>query len=80
MTRLADEISCFSTCSTCPGRSITATALDTRREGLTTIVIADATLPVRREGGASANADMRSAGAEFVVTSIRHHHQSAVRP
>lgn len=47
---------------------VRATVLDARREGFDTIVIGDATCPVTREGGDSANEEMRRAGARFETT------------
>lgn len=47
---------------------VRATVLDACRLGLNVIVIADATLPVTRDGGDAAAAEMRDAGAEFVAT------------
>lgn len=47
---------------------VRATVLDARRQGLTVIVIADATLPVTPDGGAAALVEMQMAGAEFVAT------------
>jgi nicotinamidase/pyrazinamidase len=47
---------------------VRATVLDARREGLDTIVIADATRPVTVAGGEDANEEMRQAGARFETT------------
>jgi nicotinamidase/pyrazinamidase len=47
---------------------VCATVLDARREGFDTIVIADATMPVSREGSELADEQMRKAGARFEVT------------
>lgn len=47
---------------------VRATVLDARTEGLETIVIGDATLPVTKQGGATADAEMRRAGARFETT------------
>jgi nicotinamidase/pyrazinamidase len=47
---------------------VRATVLDACRLGLSVIVIADATLPVTRDGGAAATGEMVDAGAEFVAT------------
>jgi nicotinamidase/pyrazinamidase len=47
---------------------VRATVLDARREGLETMVIADATRPVTRAGGERANDEMRQAGARFEIT------------
>ena len=47
---------------------VRATVLDARREGLETIVIADATCPVTSAGGDQANEEMRQAGARFATT------------
>jgi nicotinamidase/pyrazinamidase len=47
---------------------VCATVLDARRAGLETIVIADATMPVTREGFTRAEAEMRAAGATFEMT------------
>jgi nicotinamidase/pyrazinamidase len=47
---------------------VCATVLDARRAGLETIVIADATMPVTREGFTRAEAEMRAAGATFETT------------
>lgn len=47
---------------------VCATVLDARREGFETIVIADATMPVTREGSDLAEEQMRKAGAQFEVT------------
>jgi nicotinamidase/pyrazinamidase len=51
---------------------IRATVLDARRQGLDTIVIADATRPVTRAGGERANDEMRQAGAGFDTTDTTH--------
>jgi nicotinamidase/pyrazinamidase len=48
---------------------VCATVLDARREGFPTIVIADATLPVTREGAQTAEEEMRRAGAQFETSS-----------
>jgi len=47
---------------------VRATVLDARALGFETIVIADGTRPVTREGAARANDDMRRAGARFETT------------
>jgi nicotinamidase/pyrazinamidase len=47
---------------------VCATVLDARREGFETIVIADATKPVTREGSELAQEQMRKAGAAFAAT------------
>jgi nicotinamidase/pyrazinamidase len=47
---------------------VCATVLDARREGFDTIVIADATMPVTREGSQLADEQMRKAGARFEAT------------
>ena len=47
---------------------VCATVLDARREGFETVVIADATMPVTREGAVDAEASMRRAGALFETT------------
>jgi nicotinamidase/pyrazinamidase len=47
---------------------VCATVLDARREGFDTIVIADATRPVTREGSELAEEEMRKAGARFETT------------
>ena len=47
---------------------VCATVVDAWREGLETIVIADATRPVTRAGGERANEDMHHAGARFDTT------------
>jgi nicotinamidase/pyrazinamidase len=47
---------------------VCATVLDARREGFETIVIADATMPVTREGSDLAEEQMRKAGARFETT------------
>jgi nicotinamidase/pyrazinamidase len=47
---------------------VRATVLDARRNGFDTIVIADATRPVTRDGGERANEEMRQAGACFETT------------
>jgi nicotinamidase/pyrazinamidase len=47
---------------------VCATVLDARREGFDTIVIADATMPVTREGSELAEEQMRQAGATFETT------------
>ena len=47
---------------------VRATVLDARREGFDTTVIADATLPVTRDGGIEATEEMRQAGARFETT------------
>jgi nicotinamidase/pyrazinamidase len=47
---------------------VRATVLDARRDGFETIVIADGTMPVTREGLTRAEADMRAAGATFATT------------
>jgi nicotinamidase/pyrazinamidase len=47
---------------------VCATVLDARREGFDTIVIADATMPVTREGSRRAEQQMREAGAAFETT------------
>ena len=47
---------------------VCATVLDARREGFETIVIADATMPVTREGSDLAEAQMKKAGAVFETT------------
>jgi nicotinamidase/pyrazinamidase len=47
---------------------VRATVLDARQEGFETIVIADGTRPVTREGGARADEEMRQAGARFETT------------
>jgi nicotinamidase/pyrazinamidase len=47
---------------------VCATVLDARREGFETIVIADATMPVTREGSELAQEQMRKAGAAFAAT------------
>jgi nicotinamidase/pyrazinamidase len=47
---------------------VCATVLDARREGFDTIVIADATMPVTREGSELAEERMRQAGARFETT------------
>jgi nicotinamidase/pyrazinamidase len=47
---------------------VRATVLDAQREGFETIVIADATRPVTREGCDEANEEMRRAGARFETT------------
>jgi nicotinamidase/pyrazinamidase len=47
---------------------VCATVLDARREGFETIVIADATMPVTREGSELAQEQMLSAGARFETT------------
>lgn len=50
---------------------VRATVLDARRLGFETIVLADGTRPVTREGGERADEDMRRAGARFETTDIR---------
>jgi nicotinamidase/pyrazinamidase len=47
---------------------VCATVLDARREGFDTIVSADATMPVTREGSELAEQQMRQAGARFETT------------
>jgi len=47
---------------------VCATVLDARREGFSTVVIADATMPVTREGFTRAETEMRAAGATFETT------------
>jgi nicotinamidase/pyrazinamidase len=47
---------------------VCATVLDARREGLDTIVIADATRAVTPAGGERANQEMRQAGVRFETT------------
>jgi len=47
---------------------VRASVLDARREGFETIVIADGTRPVTRDGGDEANEEMRRAGARFETT------------
>jgi nicotinamidase/pyrazinamidase len=47
---------------------VRATVLDAVREGFETIVIADGTHPVTREGGEAAAGEMRRAGARFETT------------
>lgn len=47
---------------------VRATVLDARREGFDTVVIADGTRPVTREGGDAATEAMRQAGARFENT------------
>lgn len=47
---------------------VCATVLDARRHGFDTVVIADATMPVTREGFDRAEAEMRQAGATFETT------------
>ena len=47
---------------------VRATVLDARHNAIETIVIADATLPVTREGGERADDEMRTAGARFERT------------
>lgn len=47
---------------------VCATVIDARRERFETMVIADATLPVTREGAERASGDMQRAGAAFVTT------------
>jgi len=47
---------------------VCATVLDGRRHGFETVVIADATMPVTREGSDRAEAEMRAAGAKFETT------------
>ncbi|HEY0874867.1 MAG TPA: isochorismatase family protein [Vicinamibacterales bacterium] len=47
---------------------VCATVLDARREGFETVVIADATMPVTREGSELAEEQMRKAGAQFETT------------
>lgn len=47
---------------------VCATVLDARREGFETVVIADGTLPVTREGSTRAEDEMRRAGASFETT------------
>jgi nicotinamidase/pyrazinamidase len=50
---------------------VRATVLDARKEGLETVVIADATRPVSAAGGERANEEMRQAGARFETTDSR---------
>ena len=47
---------------------VRATVLDARRVGLETIVIADATRPLTREGGERSTEEMRRAGARVETT------------
>lgn len=47
---------------------VCATVLDARRHGFETVVIADATMPVTREGFDRAEQQMREAGATFTTT------------
>ena len=47
---------------------VCATVLDARRHGFETVVIADATMPVTREGSDRAEQQMREAGAIFTTT------------
>lgn len=47
---------------------VCATVLDARRHGFETVVIADATMPVTREGFDRAEQQMREAGAAFTTT------------
>ncbi len=47
---------------------VRATVLDARREGFDTILIADGTRPVTRDGGERAIEEMRRAGAGFEAT------------
>lgn len=47
---------------------VCATVLDARRHGFETVVIADATMPVTREGRDRAEQQMREAGATFTTT------------
>jgi nicotinamidase/pyrazinamidase len=48
---------------------VRATVLDARREGFAVVVIEDATRPVSAENGATADTEMRQAGARFERTS-----------
>jgi nicotinamidase/pyrazinamidase len=48
---------------------VRATVLDARREGFEVVVIEDATRPVSAENGATADTEMRQAGARFERTS-----------
>lgn len=49
---------------------VRATVLDACREGFDTVVIADGTRPVTREGGQTSTQDMRQAGARFETTNL----------
>ena len=50
---------------------VRATVLDARQLGFETIVLADGTRPVTREGGERADEEMRRAGARVETTDIR---------
>jgi nicotinamidase/pyrazinamidase len=47
---------------------VRATVLDARQQGFNTVVIADATRPVTRDGGEAASGEMKFAGALFETT------------